>query len=89
MVPRGIQKEDEKLPLATSPWESTDFEKLHKLVQHFETLEVVAEEYNRMQWLKRKAIAFFIWGLGVPTALLYFFDPLEKLLKIVQRLRGH
>ena len=88
MAPRGIRKEDADL-YKDAPWTAKDTENLHALAKRFETLEQMAVEYERMAWLKKKALAVFVWGLGVPTALLYFFDPIEKLAKIFTRLKGH
>lgn len=48
----------------------------------------MSEEYERMQWLKKKALQIFVWGLGVPAAIIYFVDPIERLVKLIARFRN-
>lgn len=88
-MPRGIRKEDEELPLATDPWQPQDFEKLHKLVRDYDELESFLEERRRMRWLQRKLVIIFAWWVAFPAALIYFFEPLERLWKLAIRLKGH
>lgn len=63
-------KEDVKFKRA--PWTQDEQDALHDMVR----------DYMWTKTLRKKAGWFFVWFLGVPGAVLAFWEPLERLIKL-------
>lgn len=87
-MPRGLREDDKELPLQPAPWNQKDTDSLHLLLKRVATLEKIADEYERMEWLKKKLTQIFVWGFGLPALLVYIFEPIEKIWKLLAKLKG-
>lgn len=58
------------------PWSQRDLDMLHDMIH----------DYENARWFRRQAKWWALWTLGLPAVILSFWDPIEKLIKLI---RGH
>ena len=61
---------------AHEPWTQHELDLLHEMVR----------EYDRMQWLKKRAWLWGVWLLGLPAGVLMVWEPLARLWKLFRGL---
>lgn len=67
----GKNPDGDRDPLP-EPWTQRDIDALHEMVQ----------EFHNMKWFRRKLKWYGFGVLGIPAAILAFWEPVEKLLKL-------
>ena len=65
----------EKDPLETEPWTQQDVDLLHEMVR----------DYGHSRWLRKKVTWWFMWVLGLPSAVLMVWEPVVRLLKLLRQ----
>lgn len=71
--PRSRKKEEPVDDFARTPWTQYEVEALHEMVR----------EYLWMRRARKKARWAILWILGAPAALLAFWEPLDRLWKLI------
>ena len=67
-------------------WTQADLDALHNIIRESKTFAEIIENYKNSKWLKKQLVFWVGWGTGIPAAAIYFWEPLEKLIKLI---RGH
>lgn len=78
---KGLVPEDKDLPLKPAPWTQDEADALHEMAQEF--LWKKRLRYKQ-RGLRAKLAQWIVLVLGIPAALIYFFEPLERLLKLIR-----
>lgn len=68
------------------PWTQKDTDILHEMVRDYNVLKEIVRDYENARWFRRQAKWWAMWGLGIPAAMLSFWEPIVKLWHII---RGH
>lgn len=68
--------EDQPASLRGKSWSQHELDLLHEMVR----------EYENAKWFRGKAKWWALWFLGVPAAVLAFWEPIEKLWRLI---KGH
>lgn len=77
--PSNKKHEEEKISWGHQPWTKEETEALHEMVR----------EYMWARIFRRKAGWIIAWVLGVPGAILAFWEPLERLYRLFSRKLGN
>jgi hypothetical protein len=79
-MPRGLRPEDREIEseMASAPWTAEETAALHEMVQ----------EYMWTKTLRKKAKWFIVWFLGLPGVVLAFWEPMDKLFRLLARKFG-
>lgn len=75
---KGLVPSDRELPLKPAPWTQEEVDALHELAQN----------YLWQERFRKKSVKWIVLILGIPAALVYFFEPLERLIRIIRALMG-
>lgn len=73
---------------APEQWTQRDLDMLHDMVRFYEhargPLRDMEKDYENARWFRRQAKWWALWILGLPAAALTFWEPMEKLLKLIR-----